>query len=90
MSRQVLPTAPSPTITHWGEERLKNGVIVLHTFIFSVSILMMNCRPSLARTGDMLFKNNTVHNRYTFLCQSKIVPLKLDKYDSKEEAMHKS
>ena len=45
------------TISHnntLGEERLKNGVIVLHTFIFSVSILMMNCRPSLPRTGDIL------------------------------------
>ena len=36
MSRQVLPTAPSPTITHWGRKdnrnsnikiALKNGVI---------------------------------------------------------------
>ena len=34
---------------------MKNGnTAVLHTFIFSVSILMMNCCPSLPRTGDML------------------------------------
>ena len=102
MSRQVLPTAPSPTITHWGEDILKTITTSFSWKMGLVGVLLCWTPLSFlcpsywwivvlaARTGDVLSLKYTVHCRYTFLWRSMLVPLKWEIFFHQRILAHNS